>query len=257
MNQDEPTFIPVGDKDNHRSIAVLQSKGENGKPGIFWLGGFKSSMAGEKALALDTWGQANNVFVTRFDYSGHGESSGVFEEQTITNWLEEAEAVFTSTTSGPQVLVGSSMGGWLALLLALRVGPERLAGIVLIAPAWDMTERNMWQRFTDDIKEQIKTKGFYARPSAYGDGDYIITKKLIEDGRNHLLGDKLLKIGAPIHILHGKDDPDVPWEHGHALTTLLAQDDVTFTLVPDGDHRLSRPQDIALLIKATGAFFQP
>lgn len=242
--------LNVGKGDAARAIAYITMPGAPERPGLFWLGGFKSSMMGQKATALAGWAKKNHRACTLMDYSGHGHSGGAFEDGTITRWLEEAQAVFEKTTSGPQVIIGSSMGGWLALLLArILKGHARVAGIVLIAPAWDMTERLMWQRFSQDIKKKIEKQGLYAKPSAYGDGDYVITKKLIEDGAHHLLSDAALHLGCPVHILHGRHDPDVPWTHGQALMTLLPRDDVRFTLVPDGDHRLSRAQDLELLLK--------
>lgn len=253
LNDPSLRFLALGEGTARRNIAYIAHEGDK-EPGIFWLSGFKSSMAGEKAAALARWAAKSGHGYTRMDYSGHGRSGGRFEDGTITRWLQEAEAVFNAAAAGPQILVGSSMGGWLALLLhrALCKTPERgnrIAGMVLIAPAWDMTETLMRERFSDEIKARIAADGFYARPSAYGDGDYVITKTLIEDGSRHLITGGALHAGVPVHILHGKEDPDVPWQHGQALMTLLAHDDVRFTLVPDGDHRLSRPQDIALLIR--------
>ncbi|MEP1444193.1 MAG: alpha/beta hydrolase [Hyphomicrobiales bacterium] len=230
-----------------RSIAVHSEKGNN--PGLFWLSGFKSSMQGQKAQAIAKWAKARGQACTLMDYSGHGLSSGAFEDGTISDWLEEATYVFDNKTSGPQIIVGSSMGGWLALLLAARM-KGRVGGLVLIAPAWDMSEKLMWERFPAELQKTVMEEGFYNRPSSYGDGDYKITRQLIEDGRKHLIGDTPLHLGCPVHILHGRQDADVPWEHGHALINLLPHDDVNFTLVPDGDHRLSRDEDIVLLEQA-------
>lgn len=227
-----------------RSIAVQSEGGEN--PGLFWLSGFKSSMQGQKVQAIAKWAKARGQACTLMDYSGHGLSSGAFEDGTISDWLEEACFIFETKTSSPQIIVGSSMGGWLALLLAARM-KNRVGGIVLIAPAWDMSEKLMWEKFPPELQEEVIEKGFYMRPSSYGDGDYKITLKLIEDGRKHLIGNAPLHLGCPVHILHGRQDADVEWEHGHALINLLPHDDVNFTLVPDGDHRLSRKQDLALL----------
>ena len=232
-----------------RRIAYIRDQGRADHPGLFWLSGFKSSMLGEKAQALAAWAKEHGCSSTRLDYSAHGLSEGKFEEGTISLWLEDALTVFTQLSEGPQIIVGSSMGGWITLLLTRLVPKDRLKAIILIAPAWDMTEQNMWLRFSDEIRETILTNGFYARPSAYGDGDYIITKKLIDDGRKHQLIDEELHYGCPIHILHGRQDPDVPWTHGERLLTLLPHDDVNFTLIPDGDHRLSRQQDIDLLLR--------
>lgn len=243
-------YLAIGEGKDARQIAYIENKGDPAMPGLFWLGGFKSSMLGQKALALADWAVAENRNCCRMDYSGHGASGGEFTEGTISRWLEEALAVFDSVTRGPQIVIGSSMGGWLALLLAQRrPSPERVAGLVLVAPAWDMTEKLMWGRFSDAMKADMERAGYVALPSDYGDGDYIITQKLIEDGRAHEITRKPLHLGCPVHILQGGKDPDVPWEHGQALMSLLPLDEVNFTLVPDGDHRLSRETDLIQLLR--------
>jgi pimeloyl-ACP methyl ester carboxylesterase len=235
---------------------------EGGTPGLFWLGGFKSDMKGTKAEALAIWARENGRACIRFDYSGHGESGGDFRAGTIGRWLEESLAVFDAHARGPQVLVGSSMGGWIALLLARELKRRKaggktdaasLAGMVLIAPAVDFTETLMWQRFPPKVKREIETTGVWHRPSEYGE-PYPITRGLIEDGRNHLLLGAMIETGCPVRILQGVQDPDVPWNHAVELTSRLAQDDVVLTLVKDGDHRLSRPEDIERLIKAVAEF---
>ena len=230
---------------------------EGGGPGLFWLGGFKSDMKGTKAEALSQWARENGRACVRFDYSGHGESAGDFRDGTIGRWLEESLAVFEAHAEGPQVVIGSSMGGWIALLLlrALRkrTAAGKAAGLVLIAPAVDFTEVLMWQRFPAKVKKEIEEQGVWLRPSEY-DEPYPITRALIEDGRNHLLLGGMIETGCPVRILQGVQDPDVPWNHAVALTSRLAQDDVVLTLVKDGDHRLSRPEDLERLIKAVGEF---
>ncbi|MEP3524779.1 MAG: alpha/beta hydrolase [Hyphomicrobiales bacterium] len=247
-------YLSVGNDDEARSIAYIVGEGSNTKSGLFWLSGFKSSMRGLKAEALAQWAHANDHVCTRMDYSGHGASHGDFLDGTITRWLEEALAVFKAVTKGPQIIIGSSMGGWLALLLAHSLAREnRVVGIILIAPAWDMTERLMMKKFSDDARDALEKDGFYKRPSEYQDDDYIITKKLIDDGQHHLIGDKKMHLNCPLHILHGQKDVDVPWQHGQELMTLLPRDDVTFTLVPDGDHRLSRDEDLDRLLKIIAA----
>jgi len=244
--------ITVGTGEAARDIAVIRRAGAT--PGLFWLGGFRSDMAGTKALALDDFGRARGVAVTRFDYSGHGLSGGRFEDGTISRWLEEALAVFDAI-EGPQVLVGSSMGGWIALLLAraLRArggaAAPRLKAMVLIAPAPDFTEDLMWAGFSEEIRREILEQGVYREPSDYSDEPYLITRALIEDGRTNLVLDGEIDLGCPVTILQGVADTSVPWRHAVRLTTRLTRDDVTLTLVPDGDHRLSRPQDIAKLLK--------
>jgi pimeloyl-ACP methyl ester carboxylesterase len=239
-----------------RTIAVRAREGK--APGIVWLGGFKSDMKGTKAQALDDWASAQGRACIRFDYSGHGESGGDFTAGTITRWLEESIAVYTRFAQGPQVIVGSSMGGWLALLLAQRLRKRKdaapIAGMVLIAPAVDFTEELMWKPFSAAIKREIEEKGFWMRPSQYSEAPYPITKELIEDGRKHLLLGGLIETGCPVHILQGMQDPDVPWRHVEGLMTRFAHDDVVLTLIKDGDHRLSRPEDIDRLIAAVKEF---
>jgi len=249
-------FLNFGTASDKRAIAVRSDDG--GGPGLFWLGGFKSDMKGTKAEALSQWARENGRSCVRFDYSGHGESGGDFRAGTIGRWLEESLAVFEAYAEGPQVVVGSSMGGWIALLLlqALRkrAGTKgNVAGLVLIAPAVDFTEVLMWQRFPARVKKEIEQNGVWLRPSEYGE-PYPITRVLIEDGRNHLLLGRMIETGCPVRILQGVQDPDVPWNHAVELTSRLAQDDVVLTLVKDGDHRLSRAEDLERLIKAVGEF---
>ncbi len=248
----EPAFIDVGEGQGRRRIAVRARAGR--PPGLFWLGGFNSDMRGTKALALDAWAAEHGRACVRFDYSGHGESEGQFADGTIGRWLEEAVAVFEQFCAGPQVVIGSSMGGWMALLLAREIrrrGLKRasLAGLVLIAPAPDFTEALMWKGFAPEVRDEIMTKGVWHRPSQYGD-PYPITRALIEEGRNHLLLGAAIDVGCPVRILQGAQDPDVPWRHAFALAERLPAEDVVLTMIQDGDHRLSRPQDIARLMAA-------
>jgi len=248
-------FLDIGNGGLARRIAVRMRRGTGSNPGLVWLGGFMSDMGGTKAVALDQWAGAQGRACLRFDYSGHGESGGRFADGTISRWLEESLAVFDARCEGPQIVVGSSMGGWLALLLAreLRRAPRpkaALAGLILIAPAVDFTEALMWQRFPEEIKREIETTGAWKRPSQYSEEPYLITKGLIEDGRRHLLLGGLIETGCPVRILQGVQDPDVPWDHAVELVSRLAQDDVVLTLVKDGDHRLSRPEDIERLLAA-------
>ncbi|HEX7565117.1 MAG TPA: alpha/beta hydrolase [Bradyrhizobium sp.] len=248
----EPAFIEVGNDAGRRRIAVRARTGS--APGLFWLSGFNSDMRGTKAIALDAWAAERNRACVRFDYSGHGESGGAFVDGTIGRWLEETVAVFEQFCAGPQVVIGSSMGGWMALLLAREMArrPARrasLAGLVLIAPAPDFTEELMWKNFSPEARHEIETNGVWLRPSAYGE-PYPITRALIEEGRNHLLLGGSIDVGCPVRILQGAQDPDVPWQHAFALAHRLPADDVVLTMIQDGDHRLSRPQDIARMIAA-------
>jgi pimeloyl-ACP methyl ester carboxylesterase len=241
--------LSVGQGEDARDIAILSRPGT--APGLVWLGGFMSTMTGTKAEALDAYAAENGLSCCRFDYSGHGASGGRFEDGTVSRWLAEARAVF-DTTAGPQILVGSSMGGWIALLLAeaLRAGgelPHRLAGMVLIAPAVDMTRALMWDRWSKKARATLMAEGLYHEPSDYSDQPYPITRALIEDGDRHIFGDRLIEVGCPVHILQGMEDTDVPWRHAQALVGRLASDDVVLTLIKDGDHRLSRPEDLERL----------
>jgi pimeloyl-ACP methyl ester carboxylesterase len=248
----EPAFIEVGQGSDQRRIAVRARSG--GAPGLFWLSGFNSDMQGTKAIALDAWAAEQHRAFVRFDYSGHGQSGGAFIDGTIGRWLEESVAVFEKFCVGPQVVIGSSMGGWMALLLAREIGRHpagraSLAGLVLIAPAPDFTEELMWKGFSPEIRLEIETRGVWLRPSAYGE-PYPITRALIEEGRSHLLLGSAIDVGCPVRILQGAQDPDVPWQHAFALAHRLPVDDVVLTMIQDGDHRLSRPQDIARIIAA-------
>jgi pimeloyl-ACP methyl ester carboxylesterase len=247
-----PVFIEIGKGSEARRIAVRARAG--GSPGLFWLGGFKSDMQGTKAIALDAWAAERNRACVRFDYSGHGESGGDFIDGTIGRWLEESVAVFEEFCAGPQVVIGSSMGGWLALLLARELAGRQatrasLAGLVLIAPAPDFTEELMWKSFSPQARQEIEIRGVWLRPSEYSE-PYPITRRLIEEGRRHLVLGSAIEVGCPVRILQGAQDPDVPWRHAFALAHRLPADDVVLTMIQDGDHRLSRPQDIARIIAA-------
>jgi pimeloyl-ACP methyl ester carboxylesterase len=256
MSDPSIEFLDIGSGSDQREIAVVAQPGE--APGIFWLSGFKSDMRGTKAQALAAWARNANRACVRFDYSGHGQSGGEFLDGTMTRWLEESVAVFEHFCRGPQVVVGSSMGGWLALLLARELKRRRAsaspAGLVLIAPAVDFTEVLIWSKLPAKIKRELETKGVWIRPSQYEADGYPITRKLIEDGRAHLLLGGMIETGCPVRILQGVLDPDVPWGHAVELVSRLAQDDVVLTLVKDGDHRLSRPEDIERLITAVREF---
>jgi len=228
-------------------------------PGLFWLGGFKSDMKGTKAEALDQWARDVGRAMVRFDYSGHGESGGDFLDGTIGRWLEDSLAVFDAFCHSPQVVIGSSMGAWLALLLSRELSRRprpgaTVAGLVLIAPAVDFTEELMWKRFPPEVKREIEQKGVWARPSQYSEEPYPITRTLIEEGRNHLLLHGMIETGCPVRILQGVQDADVPWQHALELSARFARDDVVLTMVKDGDHRLSRPEDIERLIAAVAEF---
>jgi len=258
MADPAPQFMEVGDGAARRRIAFHHRPAAPGRDlGVIWLGGFKSDMTSTKALAIEAWCAENGVGMTRFDYSGHGISEGRFEDGTIGRWLEDAAAVLDEAPERRQIIVGSSMGGYLALLLTKRLiaGPPqaaaRIAALLLIAPAWDMTEELMWKQFPDSAKRALAETGMFMRPSQYGD-PYPITRALIEEGRQHLLARKTFDPGRPVRIIHGLLDPDVPWEHTLDLESFLAGPWTHVHAVPDGEHRLSRPEDIALLIGVLG-----
>lgn len=258
MSEVRLTSLTIESPKRTIAVRVREGKSNSKAPGLFWLGGFMSDMKGTKAEALDRWAAEQGRACLRFDYSGHGESGGVFTDGTIGRWLEESLAVYLQFAKGPQVMIGSSMGGWLALLLATRLRELKesapLAGMVLIAPAVDFTEELMWKQFPDAIKREIEDKGVWLRPSDYSEGPYPITRGLIEDGRKHLLLGGLIETGCPVHILQGVQDPDVPWRHAVELVSRFARDDVVLTLIKNGDHRLSRPEDLERLIAAVKEF---
>jgi pimeloyl-ACP methyl ester carboxylesterase len=229
----------------HR-LAYARLKGEG--PGVMFLGGFRSDMQGGKALHLRDRAAARNRAFLRFDYSGHGASEGVFEEGTIGGWLADAEAMLLARTQGPQMLVGSSMGGWLALLLAIR-HPLRVAGLVLLAPAPDFPQELLWPALSDAQRAALVGLGRIELPSAYGP-PVPITRRLVEEAKAHRLLPGPIPVRCPVRILQGMADPDVPWRHALRLVEALPGADVRLTLVKDGDHRLSRPGDLALLDEA-------
>jgi pimeloyl-ACP methyl ester carboxylesterase len=215
-------------------------------PGIVFLGGFMWDMTGTKAMRLDAFARARGQAYLRFDYFAHGASSGDFAEATVGRWKEDALAVIDKLTAGPLILVGSSIGGWIMLLVALA-RPERIAALVGIAAAPDATEALMWARFPPEVREQILRAGSARRPSAYSSEGYLFTRKLIEDGRRHLVMRSTIPIACPVRLLHGTADPDVPWQTSLALAEKLASADVRVTLVKNGDHRLSSERDLRLL----------
>jgi len=215
-------------------------------PVVVWLGGFRSDMAGTKAEALADWARAAGRDFLRFDHFAHGESSGDFLQASVTRWREDALAVIDELTEGPLVLVGSSMGGWIACLAAMA-RPERIGSLVLVAPAPDFTSKLMPLQFPPEALDAIREAGVWMQPSAYGDPSPI-TRTLLEDGARWSILDSPVPITAPVRILQGGEDPDVPWRHALELAQALKSRDVVFTLVKDGDHRLSRPQDLARLL---------
>jgi pimeloyl-ACP methyl ester carboxylesterase len=233
-------------REDGATIAYRRQPGRG--PGVVFLGGFLSDMTGTKATALDAYCAARDQAFLRFDYFGHGRSSGDFAEATIGRWKDDALAVLDNLTEGPQVLVGSSLGGWIMLLLALA-RPGRVRALVGIATAADATEDLMWKEFPEDVRLLIEREGSARMPSAYGEQGYLITWKLIEEGRRHLVMRAPIPVCCPVRLLHGMNDAEVPWRRSLDLAGRLASPDVQVTLVKDGDHRLSRAQDLALVMR--------
>ena len=229
-----------------RRLAFRHNPASTGKLTFVWMCGFKSDISGTKVLRLEDWANRTGHGFLAFDYSGHGESDGAFEDGTVSQWRADALAAIDSQTDGPLVIVGSSMGGWMALLAALA-RPDRVKGLVLIAPAPDFTEKLMWPEFPAKAQAEIMEQGFTLRPSDY-DEPYTITRALIEDGRQWQILDGPIAFDGPVRILQGMQDADVPWTHAARLVDAMTTDDLTITLIKDGDHRLSREQDIARLL---------
>jgi pimeloyl-ACP methyl ester carboxylesterase len=239
----KPNFLA---REDGTRIAYHHTPG--GAPGVIFCGGFMSDMTGTKALALEEACQKSGRSYTRFDYRGHGQSGAAFESGTIGLWAGDAQAVMDKVTQGLQIIVGSSMGGWIMLLLA-RARPDRIAGLIGIAPAPDFVLR-MWDQFSDEIKATLKRDGVYYAPSEYSEKPYAITLQLIEDGRQHLVLQEPLSVDYPVRILHGMADPDVPWRQSLTIVERLQGDDIVVTFSKNGNHRLSEPDDIARLIDA-------
>jgi pimeloyl-ACP methyl ester carboxylesterase len=253
MDGTEPQFLDVGEGASRRRIAFrVDPPGNPERPSLFWLAGYKSDMASTKAMAIAEYAQAHSLGCVRSDYSGHGLSSGRFEDGTIGQWLDDAEAVFTRVSRGPQVIIGSSMGGHIALVLLRRLMAEapdeaaRIKALVLIAPAWDMTEELMWKKFDAAARKELAETGVYQQPSDYGE-PYAITRALIEDGRKHLLARQPFDPRRPILILQGLQDASVPAAHTRELLAFLTGGWTRIVEVPDGGHRLSRSEDLEAL----------
>ncbi|MBE7199274.1 MAG: alpha/beta hydrolase [Parafilimonas terrae] len=247
MTETGPEFLNVGTGSAARRIAVRVRDGAG--PPVVWLGGFRSDMTATKATALDAWAAKTGRKLIRFDYAAHGESSGRFTDCTISSWLEDTQAVLSVHVDAPPILVGSSMGGWIACLAARAHAAQggTLAGLVLIAPALDFTEELIWKRLSEAAREMLVRDRVLRRPSDYAPEPDPITLNLIEDGRRNCLLDGALDPGCPIHILQGMRDTDVPYTHALRILSQLPAAGTVLTLIADGDHRLSRMQDIARL----------
>ncbi|MEC9463930.1 MAG: alpha/beta hydrolase [Pseudomonadota bacterium] len=245
----QQTIITVGSGDAAREIAVITRLGpDTDRPALVWLGGYRSDMAGTKAIEMDALAGAQGLTAIRFDYSGHGVSGGDFRLGTISRWTEEALAVIAASGVKKVVLIGSSMGGWIALRViqeARRLGLSfSVEGLVLIAPAPDFTAELIEPSLTDAERQSLAERGYFEEPSEYSPEPNIFTRALMEDGEKNRVLTGLIETGCPVHILQGMKDPDVPYQHALKLMEFLPLDDVVLTLIRDGDHRLSRPEDI-------------
>ena len=254
VSDGQPQFLMVGKAPNQRRIAFRRrAPVRSGAPGVVWLSGYRSDMGSTKAAALDAEAERRGLGLLQFDYSGHGRSEGRLEDGTVSRWLEETLTLVRAETEGPQMVVGSSMGGYLALLAARALDEAgesgRIKGLILIAPAVDFTEALIWARAPDAARRAIMDEGVWRRPSAYSSEPDCFTRALIEDGRKHLLLGGMIRTRAPTLVLQGMQDPDVPFAHALALMQRLG-DPATLTLIKDGDHRLSRPQDLEILFDA-------
>lgn len=242
----EPSFLSLPD---NRKLAYVLSEGQG--PTVLFCGGFKSDMQGGKALALEAFCRARGQRFIRFDYTGHGQSSGRFIDGCIGDWFSDALAIVDALVPGKLLLVGSSMGGWIAALVA-KARKEKLVGFVGIASAPDFTEALIWQQFTPDQQQQMVKEGVVHLPSCYGEEAYPITHKLVEEGRRHLILAGPIDISVPVRLLHGTRDEDVPWKISAAFLQQVTSADAQLTLIKDGDHRLSNPGQLALLCAKVG-----
>ncbi|BDA82536.1 2-hydroxymuconic semialdehyde hydrolase [Aureimonas sp. SA4125] len=247
-----PEYLDVGTGTDRRAVAYRVQSGAT--PSLLWLGGYASDMKGTKAARLAALAAREGWGFCRFDYSGHGESAGPFVDGTISRWCEEAESVLAATLSGPVILVGSSMGAWIALRLAagMRARGGGPAALLLLAPAPDFTRRLVVPNLSAAQCADLAAKGYCTEPSPYGP-PMIYSRALIEDGERNLVMEGLIETGCPVHIIQGMQDPDVPYSHALDLVSLLPADGVTLTLVKDGDHRLSRAEDLARMESAVRA----
>ncbi len=246
MDDATPTIITRSDGATIAYRKTGPRDPDDRRPGLIFLGGFMSDMTGTKATALEAFARERGQAFVRFDYQGHGASSGDFADGTIGRWAEDAITVLDRVSEGPQILIGSSMGGWIMLLAALA-RPERVAGLVGVAAAPDFTEDLMWQRYPPEVRETLEREGVYHEPSDYGEEPYTVTLCLIEEGRRHLLLRGPIALSCPVRLLQGMKDEAVPWETALRLAEALESRDVEVTLVKDAGHRLSEPQDLARL----------
>ncbi|MDA8232939.1 MAG: alpha/beta hydrolase [Magnetospirillum sp.] len=245
-----PTGAGILPREGGASIAYRRTPGKS--PGVVFFHGYRSDMNGTKALALEAYCRGKGYAFLRYDAFGHGASPGDLAQETVSRWAEDAVAVLDSLTEGPQVLVGSSLGGWIALLAALR-RQERVAGIVGVAAAPDFTEDLMWAEFAPEQRREMLETGWVTLPNGYDPASpWRIARALIEDGRRNLLLRDAINLRCPVRLLQGQRDADVPWRTALRIAECLAAEDVEVLLVKDGDHRLSRPQDMERLYGVVG-----
>ena len=235
-------------RDDGGTIAYHRIIGKS--PGVMFLTGFKSDMTGSKAIALEELCRRRGQGFIRFDYFGHGQSSGAFEDGTIGRWKDDAICTLDQLTEGPQVIVGSSMGGWIMLLTALA-RPKRIAGLVGTAAAPDFTEDLMPDAFSEQQKQQLESHGYTEVPNCYDEEPYKITKALLDDGRDHLVLRDEMPLDCPVRLIHGIDDEDVPWRTSQNIAEKIRSQDVETLFVKNGDHRLSEPHDLDRLCRTT------
>ncbi|MFK0385251.1 alpha/beta hydrolase [Agrobacterium sp. NPDC090273] len=256
MAEHTAEFVTIGTGDDARDIAFIYSPATSNPqaPTLVWLGGYRSDMSGTKAVELDRFAAENGIACLRLDYSGHGASGGDFNKGTISRWLGEALDVVSHVAPERVVLIGSSMGGWIALRMVEELrkagGSPTVAGMVLIAPAPDFTAELIEPGLSDAEKASLEEKGYFEEHSEYSPEPNIFTRALIDDGRDNRVLKGIITTGCAVHILQGMQDPDVPYQHALKLLEHLPADDVVLTLIRDGDHRLSRPQDIDRMLAA-------
>lgn len=239
---------------DHDGVRIAWRRRPGSAPGVVWLGGYRSDMQGTKAQALDAWAARTGRACLRHDYSGHGESGGAFADGTISKWLSESLAVARAKTKGPQILVASSMGAWIALRMVQELAKagesDRVAGMLLLAPAPDFTVDLVEPGMTEEQRLEVVARGYFETPSEYSGEPNVFTEGLLQDGRANRVLTGPIDTFCPVTVIQGMKDHDVPYQHALKLVSLLPADDVTLSLVPDGDHRLSRQQDIELILGA-------
>jgi pimeloyl-ACP methyl ester carboxylesterase len=242
-------FLTLAD----RRIAYQRQVGDSARPGVIFLGGFASDMTGTKAIFLSEQCARQGLSFVRFDYRGCGQSPGIFTDGTIGAWLEDSLAVFDQLTVGPQIVVGSSMGGWLGLLLA-KARPERVKAFIGVAAAPDFTEDLVWEKLTRLQRETLLRDGLIYEEDAPPDHRVPLTLRLIEEARGHLLLRSALSLSCPVRLIQGMKDAEVPFAHAQRIAEHVTQDDVQVTLIKNSDHRLSQPENLGLLWRLVAEF---